>query len=154
MALAYNPDRIGVDERCRVTLEGGYITEEVNIEYADFDNGLGGYSSMPTSRSRKIVVMNPETVWVQSIDPDKIRERITGEYPNPDAVALQVELDKMRAERDRLNSQITKMRVGYEASHALWKKRHRDEWWLTTASVEDLPDAIERGEPEPDPYDY
>jgi len=141
-------------DRVRVTWEGAFLVDEdISREYQDFEH-FGGRTSVCTSQRRRLSVDNPERVWVQSLDPDKVRERITGDYPNPDAVLLQAKLDAATTENEQLRAQIAKMRAGYETSQTLWKKRHRDQWWLTTASVEGLPAAIEQGAPEPDPLDW
>jgi hypothetical protein len=141
-------------ERVRVTWEGAFlVNEELTQEFTDFEH-FGGLVSVPVSQRLRLSVDNPQRVWVQSLDPDKVRERITGEFLNPDAVLLQAKLDEAKAEITKLRAQITQMREGYETSQTLWKRRHRDQWWLTTASVEGLPAAIEQGEPEPDPIDW
>jgi hypothetical protein len=146
----------GIDtrDRVRVTWEGAFlVNEEFTQEFSDFEYS-GGIVSVPVSQRLRLSVDNPQRVWVQSLHPDKIRERINGEFLNPDAVLLQAKLDEARAENERLRAQISKMREGYEASQTLWTRRHRDQWWLTSASVEGLPAAIEQGEPEPDPADW
>lgn len=146
----------GIDrnDRVRVTWEGAYLVDqEFSREFTNYDT-FNGRVSVPVSQRLRLSVDNPTHVWVQSLDPDKIRERINGEFLNPDAVLLQEKLDEARAENERLVARMTDMRVGYEASQALWKKSNLRKYWLTDADLEDIAQAIEQGEPEPDPYDY
>jgi hypothetical protein len=138
MAL-HNPDNVQDGERCRVIWEGGAIVQQ----------DISFHSGKPCSL--KLSVENPERVWVQSLHPDKVRERVTGDYPNPDAALLQSKLDKAEEEIRNLRAQIAKMREGYEASIQFWKPKNRNKLWLSTTRVEDLPAAIENGEPEQDP---
>jgi hypothetical protein len=141
-------------DRVRVTWEGACIVnEETSREYADFEH-FGGRSSVLTSVRSKLTVENPQTVWIQSLAPDKIQERINGEFLNPDAVLLQTKLNEARAENEALVAKIADMRSNYEASQVLWKKRHRDQYWLTDADLTYIGQAIERGEPDPDPLDW
>ena len=140
-------------DRVRVTWEGAFLVDqELTQDYAEYEH-FGGRVSVPTSRRLRLSVDNPEQVWVQSLDPDKVRERIEGDYPNPDAVLLQAKLDEVTRENEALVAKIAAMRTNYEASQVLWKKRHREAYWLTDADLTYIAQAIEQGEPEPDPYD-
>lgn len=142
------------DDRVRITWEGAHVA---TIEQSWAHNTIrfeGTLQHVPGARTDTLTVHNPERVWIQSLAPDKVRERIAGEYPNPDAVLLQTRLDAVRVENARLRAQITRMRDGYDVSKTLWRKRHRRAWWLADTTVETLPAAIERGEPDPDPLDY
>ena len=141
-------------DRVRVTWEGAFLVDEdISREYQDFDH-FGGRTSVCTSQRRRLSVDNPERVWVQSLDPDKVRERITGDYPNPDAVLLQAKLDEARAENEQLVAKMATMRTNYEASQTLWKKSNLRRHWLTDADLTYIAQAIEQGEPEPDPLDW
>lgn len=148
-------DGVTRNDRVRVTWEGGYLVDE------EYSSGHTSYNSIDGKRyvaagpqMTKLSVMNPQRVWVQSIDPEKIRERISGEFVNPDAVALQDALDKANAEIQRLRTNAEELNANYEASKVLWKKRHREQYWLDGAPLKYIATAIEEGEPEPDPIDW
>lgn len=140
-------------DRCRVTCEGAIV---VNVQHRwDHERvTLDGYhvQTVTTGHTEEITVLNPARVWVESIDPERVRERIAGPFPNPDAALLQDRLDKANEEIGRLRERITKMDAGFERSKELWKKRHREDDWLDT-SVDYITDHMDH-EPEPDPYPY
>ena len=62
-------------DRVRVTWEGAFLVDEdISREYTDFEH-FGGRTTVCTSQRRRLSVDNPERVWVQSLDPDKIRDQ-------------------------------------------------------------------------------
>lgn len=141
-------------ERVRATFEGALlIGTEYSTDYAEYE-GFGGRVHVPTMSRAKFTVENPTAVWVQSIDPEKIRERITGDFPNPDAVALQEKLDEANKTIERLRAEAKTLEANYEASKVLWKKRHHDEFWIEDAGLRYIATAIAEGQPEPDPLDW
>jgi hypothetical protein len=137
---------------CRVTCEGARV---VQVEHKTDTERISsdGYhlTTVPVMRTELITVMNPARVWVESIDPERVRERIAGPFPNPDAALLQDRLDKATEEIAQLRARIARMDAGYERSKELWKKRHREDSWLDIGSPESIGDHIDR-RPEPDPY--
>lgn len=147
----HNPDGVEYGERCRVVWEGKcHINSDLQNEWATSRSWDSSLSQVLVSQTMTVSVENPDRVWIQSLHPDKIRARVMGEYPNPDAALLQAKLDQAEAQVTKLSAQIRNIRGGYEKSQALWKKKHRNKWWLADSIVEDLPAAIERGRPESD----
>jgi hypothetical protein len=155
MKIAIDPG-LTANDRVRFTFEGAYmVTSETSYEYQDFDNGDGELHTVPTSRSTKYTVADPQHVWVESIDPEKIRERITGQWVNPDAIAVQELLDKANAANEALRATIASLRENYGATKELWKKRYAGTH-LESASLDFIAAEIEemKHPSPPDPYDY
>lgn len=140
------------NERVRVILEGGYLEQQIQREHETLETFGSGPFSVTKGYRQRVTVDSPERIWVQSLDPEEVRKRISGQNLNPDAILIQEKLDKAEAEIKLLRGQIKKMRAGYDFSKSFWKKNYKNKPWLVHASMEDLQLTIEQGEPEQD-YD-